>query len=257
MFSGVCTEPFKKWGAVCVRRETFECTTISMVSCGPLACAKSRSNCAKEIIKMVAKTAAGAAEFALFVTTFGMGGAAAKAGEEVGKKVAEKFAEEYTNKALFAAGEVAFMSDLDDFFKFLKGVTTFNREKKEKGEAYINVMVKKAKEKLGSEDTVNITTACRAAAEAIVKKTPRTESAIRTMLSGLKKVDPTGISEAVLSCGSAHKEAAECARSIVEVASRFDITGILGIAAAFIYPMCTDLSTRRRKRHHKRRLNKH
>jgi len=257
-----CGKGYKRWGAICIAEKKVICPA-DMTSCGPLACAKDKNMCKKNLLRMIIKTSLGATELALFITSAGSGSLAAKGLEEFGKKIAEKMIEDAPSKLGFIMAEWAVMEGIDVYFADLKKREEIDEKIKKKdkkedktdqkkvkyGETYINRMISIAKENYKNSiatdaNDKDISGVCKETAKGIVADLKRKKEA-NTLSNTLSEIgntiarfDPSGMTKAFKECRERKKTGADCAKAVVELLSIVDITGILGIASAFIYPVC-------------------
>jgi len=203
--------------ALCYR----DCKNIGMYNCGIGACSLDSTSCAVGIVLMVVNIGMGLVQFIGFVASFGADSGTATSAAQAKANVSnavDKNASQGLSKGLqsvqkMAANPVAKAS-------FLSRVSTL------------------AGQKLGSyvqSQTINLV--CGSVGNSILNNV-QGASAINFNPAAL---DPTGIASSVQNCSgnlSSTNDQIGCAKSIMNVVSNIDPTGIVSIAAALVQPIC-------------------
>ena len=213
-----CPEGEYKVGAMCYR----DCGKVGLTNCGIGACAADTSSCIKGIINMAIDFLSSLATFIGFIATFGAGGAAIKAATSVAKKVGQ------TVKKFSG--------------KIKQAMNTFKRINKnpkvKKG--FISKVTAKAKKYLSKEfegkAIATVGDICSQVGDQLMTKVeqPPQEG------FNWESVDLTGISSTVGKCKGAKSDSGkmECAGAILDMIAKIDPTGLAGMAAAFMKPVC-------------------
>ena len=209
--------PFEhyKFGAFCYR----DCSKAGLVNCGVLGCASSEDTCKMGITTMAIDFVLSLTQAVSFVLTFGSSSAAV---------------------AGFAAARAAFASinktiaknALKNMYANMSKTIVKNRIKaatKEYAKSVMNNIGQNA-----SNNIVNIV--CNTVTDRVIDESAQ---GLPSELS-LASLDPTGIANAVKTCGSTSTENEQilCAKSVLGAVSTVDITGLTGMAAALIQEIC-------------------
>jgi len=192
-----------------------------MTNCGIGACALDNASCATGIVLMLVNIGMGLAQFIGFVASFGAdSGTAESAGQ--------------------AKQDVSNAVDKNASGSLTKGLQNVQKmaENPAAKASFLSRVSTLAAQKLGSyAQTQTINLVCGTVGNSILNNV-QGASAIQFNPAQL---DPTGIASSVQSCSgtlSSTNDQLACAKSIMNVVSNVDPTGIVSIAAALVQPLC-------------------
>jgi len=234
--------------ALCYR----DCKSIEMENCGIGACASDSVTCVTTIIDMGIGTLQGAIDVVAFVASFGASSIAQPAKNAV-TKVVKKVGQ--TSMKLMIKGSV---KSLKKFKKqiFSKAIKKLKDQLIKSGKKVIESSknsIKVFKDKFGdsfqekvidpSKDTIKsnvLGTICTAVFDQFMKKSEEEEKKdyppqLDTIASVLDVANFRGTFEA---CSDLSDGGGNCAKNVVAGLSTFDPTGLLGLAATFMQPVC-------------------
>jgi hypothetical protein len=212
----ICQMGYYKFGALCYR----SCDKIGHVNCGIGACAASDEECASGIVSMLLEFIMSLVQFVSFVASFGTASAA------TGAFTAAKNALKSMGKK--AANGMKMLKKIARNPSFRKKMIkeTLGKAKDFAKDFAIEHVKGLVLEKL-----------CEGVYQGIFKQAEDYDG----ISVELKDLDPTGVSQANEDCGedmSDENNRIACAGAILGVVSSVDPTGLVGMAAAFMKPLC-------------------
>ena len=212
----ICPMGYYKFGALCYR----DCDKIGHINCGIGACAASSEECASGIISMVLEFVMSLVQFVSFVASFGTS-SSGTAGFTAAKNALKSLGKKAANG-----------------MKMLKKIArnpTFRKKmiKETLGKArdYVKDLAIEHVRNLAMEKL------CETVYQGIFKRAEDYDG----VTVELKDLDPTGAAQAAEDCGqdmADENNRIACAGSILGVVSSVDPTGLVGMAAAFMKPVC-------------------
>ena len=206
-----CPNEMYKSGALCYR----DCNKAGLINCGIGACATSTEACISGIGIMTLNFALSLAQTITLVVSLGSSSVATPA---------------------FAAAKSAFSNFSKSAMKSALSqlAKSFTRQAvKDRIVASGKHIAKSILNKV-PENMVEVT--CNSVASDVIKSATKT---VPNELS-LSSLDPTGISSVVSNCGNITTENSKlmCAQAVLTSISAVDVTGLTGMAAALIQPIC-------------------
>jgi hypothetical protein len=212
----ICPMGYYKFGALCYRN----CDKIGHVNCGIGACAASTEECISGIISIVLEFLMSMIQFVSFVASFGTTSSATAAFTAA-------------KNALKSMGKKA-----ANGMKMLKKIArnpTFRKK-------MIKESLKKARDSakdfaLEHVKNLALEKVCEGVYQGMFKQSEDYDG----ITVELKDFDPTGAAQAAEDCGqdmSDENNRIACASAILGVVSSVDPTGLVGMAAAFMKPLC-------------------
>jgi len=218
-FEAPCFDGYYRSGALCYR----DCNRVGMVNCGIGMCAASNEACAAGVSQMVVDTVSSIGKGVGFVLSFGTS-AAATQGISSAKEAMSKSLDAVKNAA---KSGLAFMKNLVNNPEIRK--------------AFMKKAMEAAQEKLKQyaidklKETA-ITNVCGTLHDALVKKVASSEEP-----KGIwDKLDVLGVGEINKNCKNPDgtNGGIACAKSILSSLDSIDPTGLVGLASAFMHPIC-------------------
>lgn len=189
--------------------------TSSKFSCGVGACASSQGSCASAITDMVASIFTSIASIAILILTAGAGSGATQgiSASQAGVRAALQSSKEFLIQAFKKMGKQFFKDLVIDQLKSI-GISTASH--------------------------FLVTSICGSYAEKVYGR--YTDDTLTGSLTGDNIVGALtlGATEAVKNCSG--NDATGCAQSILGVVANFDPTGLVGVAASFVYSQCENAS---------------
>jgi len=212
-----CGANMYKSGALCYR----DCKKVGLVNCGIGMCAATGEACASGIGNMVANFLTSLAKGVGFILSFGTDSAAAETVGEV-KTGLSKLASTATKA-------------IEDGAATVKRIASDPAVRKEFVDKLIGIAKNKLKSKI--EDTIQtqlIETVCGHLGNALLDKAQQKSS------FDISKLDVLGIGNIKDSCTNIPDSngGIACAQSILNTVDNVDPTGLAGMAAAFMQPVC-------------------
>ena len=213
--------------AVCYR----DCRLKNMVNCGPAMCADSQESCFNGITGMMIDFFSGLGDFVAFIASFGTK-AAAQPAISAAKSGLRNFADQAKNLIKKS------ISGLKKFFIKFTDRSEFKK-------LFFDTLKDKLKDKAKSLaidvfKTSLIQKTCSTVAEGLIQNIMLRDENREFDPASL---DITGIADSVKNCSGikSDNDSIQCASSILNVVGIFDPTGISGMAAAFMKPICEDI----------------
>ena len=210
-----CPYEHYKSGALCYRN----CNKAGLVNCGIGACAASGETCAMGITTMAVDFILSLTQAVSFVLTFGATSVA------VAGFAAARTAFANTNKNIAK-------NALKNMYANMMRTIVKNRIK-----AAAKAYAKTVMSNIGQNAANNVVTAvCNSVTDRVINDSAQ---GLPSTLS-LESLEPTGIANAVKTCGSTSTENEQilCAKSVLGAVSTVDVTGLTGMAAALIQEVC-------------------
>ena len=214
-----CESGKYKAGALCYR----DCKKIGLLNCGIGACAATTESCATSIATMAVDFLISLGQAVTFVASFGSSGGAG-AGFESAKASVKKGFEKLGSGAVNAAAKS---------FKAVIARVGRSAFLKQVAEHAFKNLAKFAAEGIAMGV---VTTVCQNIGNKMLDKMEQS----KTIKIDWQSFDPTGISSAVSSCKDMKNsnDNIACAQAVLNVVSVVDPTGVAGMAAAVMAPVC-------------------
>jgi len=214
-----CSPGLYKSGALCYR----DCSQIGLLNCGIGACAATTASCASTIATMVIDELISLGQAVAFVASFGT-----DSGATVGIDAAKSTVSDGFEKL----GSGAVTSALDCFKDVIQ---------REGSEAFIKQVTDYAADNIAkfTGQTIamgTLITVCQNVGNQMLSKINQSTGPSINW----QNFDPTGISSAVSSCStvSSTNDQIACAQAVLNSVAIVDPTGIVGMAAAVLQPIC-------------------
>ena len=235
----LCKQGDEKKGPLCHASKA--CSNLKYIDCGPLGCARDKTSCKTEIMKMVRSSVTGVLKFTTFVLTMGASAGVAsmakvlQAVQQIGKFV----------KAIATAMQV--------FEQVIIALTTKTsaNEFAELKEKMIEAAIPKVKtglesEKIPAPDDAKIKEKLNYVFDNLKKVKEDTQGIKQETLTALKSAANAKIQN-IKACfngvikknPSQNLSEMQCWKDyIVPILKLMDPTGIVGLVSAFVYPKC-------------------